>query len=429
MPSTSPQPLTPEGSVEVFYVHGPYVLIFSTASVDIWRTGGPHGRLEHIATLAQFILLLVAMPYHLDPIFDTERNLIIIVAHGDGEDGLPSLLVFSLIDGRLVRKLELYGALLEDDLLYADGKILVDTAEDHERFPPHGLTKILLCNVVGDGGVLGSVNLPARLQAREQVRNNTNGGILLPVHVRPNGDIFATSSESWGNKMEVLCWRGADVPKSPEPDASFTLAVGIEDGDQIYPTCSAPLDETVFLLAVYEADGNVLPVQSACQTSIYAIDVETMTIRWHAELGGWVHTVRYVAALDVIVAFGRHDNGDGDKSDKFGYVVALDPATGSQRRMETISHNVQGVPVEYGGLSQTADDFLVVIVFRDGSTCAADLRHFLEHGFPRLGKRLVVSGSPLGEQSNITKAVVSGQTVIVTVGHGSESRSLYFTLP
>ncbi|TFY64724.1 hypothetical protein EVJ58_g2447 [Rhodofomes roseus] len=427
MSSIEPQPLTPEGSVEAFYVHGPYVLIFSTASVDIWRTGSPHGRLEHITTLAQFV---EAMPYHLDPVFDTDRNLIIIADQESGDD-VPSLLVFSLVDGRLIRKLELYGTLSEDYPMYADGKILVDIEEDKEHFPPHGLTKILLCDVMGNGGVLGSVNLPARLQARERLRMSTNGGVLLPVHVRQNGDIFATSSEQWGDKMEVLCWRGADVPKSPEPAASFTLEVGVEDGDQIYPTCSAPLDEKTFLLAVYEADGSVLPVQSACQTSIYAIDVETMTIRWHAKpIGGWVHTVRYVAALDVIVAFGRHDNGDGVKPDKFGYVVALDPATGSQRRMETISHNVQGVPVEYGGLSQTADDFLVVIVFRDGSTCAVGLRHFLEHGFSREGEQLAVFRPQLGEESNVKEVAVSGQTVIVSVGHGNRgSRSLYFTFP
>ncbi|KAH9840326.1 uncharacterized protein C8Q71DRAFT_486425 [Rhodofomes roseus] len=426
MSLANPQPLTPEGSVEAFYVHGPYVLIFSKTSVDIWRTGGPHGHLEHIAALAQFVLV---MPYHLDPVFDTDRNLIIIV-DGAREHNTPSLLVFSLVDGRLIRKLELYGTMAEDYPLYADGKILVNIEEDKEHFPPYGITKILLCDVVGDGGVLSSVNLPARLQAREQMRRNTNGGVLLPVHVRPNGDIFATSTEQWGDKMEVLCWRGADVPKSPEPAASFTLEVGVEDGDDIFPTCSTPLDEETFLLAVYEADGDVIATQSACQTSIYAIDVETMTIRWHAKPnGGSVHTIRYVAALDVIVAFGQHDNGDGIKSDRFNYVVVLDPATGSQRRMETISHGVQGSPVEYGGLSPTADDFLVVIVFRDGSTCAVDLKHFLEHGFPRLGERVAVSGSPLGERSNITKAVVSGQTVIVTVGHGSQSRSMYFTLP
>ncbi|TFY68648.1 hypothetical protein EVJ58_g885 [Rhodofomes roseus] len=200
-------------------------------------------------------------------------------------------------------------------LPYADGKFLVAINEDKKCFP-HGLTKFLLCDVAGDGGVLGSVNLPARLQAREQKRLNTNGGMLLPVHVRSNGDIVATSSEALGGKMEVLCWREADVPNSPVPDVSFTLEVGVEDGDQIHPTCSALLDEQSVLLAVHQADGSTLPGQSACQTLIYAINAETMTIRWHAKpIEGQVHTIRYVAALDVIVAFGLHDNGDGLKRD------------------------------------------------------------------------------------------------------------------
>jgi len=76
----------------------------------------------------------------------------------------------------------------------------------------------------------------------------------------------------------------------------------------------------------------------------------------------------------VIVAFGRHDNGDGIQSDKFGYVVVFDPATGSQRQMEVINHSVQGSAVEYCGLSQTGDKFAVVVVFADGSVCAVDLR-------------------------------------------------------
>ncbi|KAH9840319.1 uncharacterized protein C8Q71DRAFT_746915 [Rhodofomes roseus] len=230
--------------------------------------------------------------------------------------------------------------------------------------------------------------------------------------------------------MEVLFWRGADVPKSLEPAASLTLDCGVEGGDEVHPTCSAPLDEKTFLLPVYEALGSFLQIGSACQTSIYAIDTETMTIRWHAKpIGGWVHTIRYVAALDVIVAFGRHQHDDDQKRDTFGYVVALDPATGSERRMETISHGVQGSPVEYGGLSRIADDFVVVVVFDDGSTCAVELTHFLEHGFPREGERLVVSRPQLGEVSNVQEIAVTGQTVIATVGHWSEHRSLYFTFP
>ncbi|KAH9840047.1 uncharacterized protein C8Q71DRAFT_745610 [Rhodofomes roseus] len=230
--------------------------------------------------------------------------------------------------------------------------------------------------------------------------------------------------------MEVLFWRGADVSKSPEPAASFTLDCGVEDGDTIYPICSEPLDEKTRLLAVYEAFGSVLQMGCACQTSIFAIDAETMTIRWHANpIGGWVHTIRYVAALDVIVAFGRHQHDDDQKRDRFQYVVVLDATTGSQRRMETINYSVQRSEVIYSGLSRIADDFVVVVVFDDGSTCAVDLRHFLEHGFLREGQRLVVSRSPLGEGSDVKEAAVSGQTVIASVVDGSGSRSLYFSLP
>jgi len=279
-PANPQPPVTLDGDVEAFYVHQSYVLTFGKSSVDVCRAGGPHARLEHVAHLAHFVQ---PPPYQLDPVFDTDRNLIVIADQTE-ESVPPSLLVFSLVDGRLIRKLELYGTLTEDRLRYADGKVLVATVED--------LTTILLCDVLGDGGVLGRAALPTRLRACEEKRLNTNGGVLLPVHVRPNGDIFAASSEAWDDKIEVLRWRGADVPHSPEPDASCQLEVGVEDGDQIYPTCSASLDANTFVLAVYEADGNVLPTKSACQTSVYAIDTETMTIRWHATpIGGWVHTI------------------------------------------------------------------------------------------------------------------------------------------
>ena len=138
-----------------------------------------------------------------------------------------------------------------------------------------------------------------------------------------------------------------------------------------------------------------------------------------------MHTVRYVAALNVIVGFGRHDNGDAIQSDKFGYVVVLDPATGIQQQTETINHGVQGTAVEYGGLRQTGDSFAVVVVFADGSVCAVDLKRFLEHGFPREGERVVVS-KPLPEGSRVKEVAVGGQTVIISVYNSSHS--LYFSL-
>ncbi|KZT66563.1 hypothetical protein DAEQUDRAFT_448429 [Daedalea quercina L-15889] len=425
------QSLNLQGGLEAFYVHKQYVLTFDTKSVDVWRAGG--GRLNHVTRLAQFV---ECPPHGLDPIIDTDRN-IIIVADIDraGQNGSPLLLVFNLADGQLVRRCELYGTNAEKPLQYVDGKVLVTIEENEDRAPPHGLTTILLWDVADDNarGFLGGVNLPVRLRAREERRTNTDGGVLFPIQLRPNGDVIATSSAAWYKKMEVLRWRGVDVPRFPEPDASIELEVPHEDYDEIHPTsssCCVPLDESSFLMPVYEAAGSFLPVGGACQTTIYAVDAETMTIRWRAEpVGGHVHSVHYVAALDSIVAFGNHDNGDGIKRDPLAYVLVLDPATGTQRRMESLIYRIQGRSVQYCGLSRQTDGFAIVVVFRDGTTCAVHLEQFLEQGFPTEGERLACF-KPFGEETfQVEEVSIAEQMAVLSVDDGSGSLHLrYFSL-
>ncbi|TFY69828.1 hypothetical protein EVJ58_g186 [Rhodofomes roseus] len=183
-------------------------------------------------------------------------------------------------------------------------------------------------------------------------------------------------------------------------------------------------------MAVSEADSGALSSGDGSQTSIYAIDAEAMSVRWRSEpVGGSVHDVRYVAPLDVVVAFGKHHNGDAVQADPFAFVLVLDPATGIQRRVETISHRIHGNPVAHCQLSQKADGgFTVVVVFRDGSTCVTDLKQFLERGFLREGERLVVK-SPR-EIFRVLEAVgVVEQTVIMGTNNGSGSlRTQYVNL-
>ena len=65
---------------------------------------------------------------------------------------------------------------------------------------PDGLTMVLLRDVAGFGGWLGGLTLPKRLWAFEQ---SWNGGVLLLMHLMPNSDIAATSSEAYNSVMEV----------------------------------------------------------------------------------------------------------------------------------------------------------------------------------------------------------------------------------
>ncbi|TFY69829.1 hypothetical protein EVJ58_g187 [Rhodofomes roseus] len=203
------QPLDLDRNFESLHVHGAYVTTFEKTTVDVRRSAATHGRLDHVARLAEFV---EAPPQGLAPIIDAERNLIVIPDRGQGS---PILWVFNLTDGQLIRKPELYGSLAGVPLQYANGKALVAVEEGESPDKPDGLTTLLLCDVAGDGWLLGGVNLPARLKAREQKRLNTVGGVLVPVQLRSNGDIIATSSEAWHDKMDVLHWRGAYGPGLP----------------------------------------------------------------------------------------------------------------------------------------------------------------------------------------------------------------------
>ncbi|EPS95318.1 hypothetical protein FOMPIDRAFT_1054306 [Fomitopsis schrenkii] len=427
MSTATSQSLAIEGDLQTFYVHEQYVLTFTTTSVDVWRTADEHGRLDHAARLASFV---ECPPYGLDPIIDTKRDLIIIADRNYAQPpSIPLLLVFGLTDGKLIRMMELYGTPAEKPLQYANGKVLVAIEEEGNKVPPEGLTTVLLCDVAGDGGRLGGITLPKRLRAREQSRLNTSGGILLPVQLMPNGDIIATSSEAYNSTMEVLRYRAADVSTFTEPDAHFELATSREIFERIQPTCSGLLDEHTILMAVYEADDDQLPKGDACQTAIYAVDTESMTVRWRSDsVGGMVTDVRYVAALDAVVAFGAHDNGTHEDPDPFAYVLALDPATGVQRRMETVGHRGREGSVQYCGLAGKADDLIMVVVFSDASVWSGNLRSMLEDG-PAGGSWLQIVESLTGDR-RIDVAGVAGRTVILSVNdvNGSSSEIRFFPL-
>lgn len=211
--------------------------------------------------------------------------------------------------------------------------------------------------------------------------------------------------------MELLHYRAASILTSSEPDAHFELTSSCEDFECIHPTCSGLLDEHTVLVAVYEADNDQLPKSDACQTAIYAVDTESMTVRWRSEyVGGAVTDVRYVAALDAVVAFGAHDNGTYEDPDPFAYVLVLDPATGVQRRLETVSKGVRDGSVRFCGLAGKADT--VVVVFSDASTWSGSLRGILEES---AGGNWLQAVECLTGDRRVDKAEVAGRTVIISV--------------
>ena len=420
MSAITPQALRVEGELQAFYTHQQYVLTFSTTSVDVWRAGPGHGRLNHAARLAEVV---ECPPYGLDPIIDTERGIIVIADRNRSRrPRIPLLLVFGLADGKLIHKIELFGTLAEKPLRYTDGRVLVAVEEEGNKAPPDGLTTVLLYDVAGDGSRLGSITLPKRLRAREQSRLNTNGGILLPVRLLPNGDVIVTSSEAYNRKMEVLRYRAADLSSFPEPDASIELVTSSEDFERIHPTCSGLLDEHTLLMAVYEADDDQLPKDDACQTAIYAIDTESMSIRWRsAYVGGMVTDVRYIAALDAVVAIGTHDNGTQEEPDPFAFALALDPATGTQGQVGTIKHHARNGTVQYCGLAGEADSLTIAVVFSDASTWVGSLQESLETG-SATGTWLCIAESFTGGRK-VDAAGVAGRTAIFSARDSSTDSS------
>ena len=134
--------------------------------------------------------------------------------------------------------------------------------------------------------------------------------------------------------------------------------------------------------------------------------------------------VRYVAALDAVVAFGAHDNGTYEDPDPFAYVLVLDPATGVQRRLETVSKGVLDGSVQYCGLAGNADT--VVVVFSDASIWSGSLKGVLLDG--SAGGNWLQAVESLTGDHRVEIAGVAGHTVILSVKDDSSSEVRFFGL-
>ncbi|KAI0725752.1 hypothetical protein C8Q72DRAFT_850302 [Fomitopsis betulina] len=281
-------------------------------------------------------------------------------------------------------------------LQYHNGKLAVVVEENESIAPPYGRTTVAFCDAAGSSGILGGLRLPPSLATRDKLRLNAPGGVLLPVALMPNGDIIATSSVIYGDTMDILRYRGPDIASILGPDASSKLQVPADSGyHQIQPLCTAPLDKHGFLMAVYEADCSVLPVQGRCRTSIYALDAEAMTIRWHAEpVGGGLYSVHNITGLDCPRP---HDRGTAPARNHSP--PYLEDHTGS-----------------------------IVVVFRDGLVYAINLRQFLKDGLPQEHENMAVTES-LEERWRVLEADVVGWTVVMLVNVESTGRSISLVAP
>lgn len=416
-----------------FHVHHPYVLTFGKDSLDVWRIKDDPPALAHVCRLSEFVHFygIPDETFWFATAIDLARELVIVPDWGQGR-GPPAILVFSITDGQLQRKLEMVGHFGHMPMKYADGLALVGVVKDEEDSPPHGLTVLHVCDVTKDDWLVGKITLPERLIEREAERLGTTAGVLAPVFLTATGDVVATSSRPCFDKMDVLSWHRPHTPRSSDADASFEMETRRDNSDLIYPLCTAPLDETNFLLAVFEGDNGLVPAGDWCQTVIYAIDYRTLTVRWTAKpIGGIVRDIRYIPTLDAIVVIGKHDHGgdecdlgDGIAWDPYTFVAMLDPATGSQRRMEEINYRAHGTFVKCCAVDQSAQDPTLAVMFWDGTLCVVDVEAFVEEGFPRREDGRLRVESTLQERRKVRMAVVAERTVVIWAADGSGSSQI-----
>ena len=429
MPVTLSSPSVLPCDAQQIQIYHPYIITYCNDSVDIWRWHGSDGRMLHAAHLQH------PVPYpgrknpslteSLNTIVDDDRQLVIVPIKGSND--IPaSLWVFNLRDGELVHKVDLPGTLPNAPLSYRDGKVLVMTA-DEKSDPSRLRMSIFICDAQ-KGSQEGSIRIPEHLIERERKRL-AETSILWPAFITPDFDVVATSSEAWVSSMEVLRYPTSRDLDYPQPDASFQLTESIADGDEISPMCSVALDATTFVLAVYEGTGG-LPQGNQCQTAFYAIDSQSMAVRWSAPtVWGQIDRIWYVPSVDAIIAIGKHDTGEKwaeNGSPWATTLVVLDPSTGAQRRQETIHHGAQSSPVKYCAVTPGTPDPELVTVCEDGAICIVSVANFIRTGLPRAGHRLETQ-KVIDEPCTVHWALVAEKAVFMSVSRVDGSKTIVYT--
>jgi hypothetical protein len=369
----------------------PYLLLW-TNQIDLWRFAHHSSDLTHVATLSEH----VPRPYiggrSPQPYIDRELNLLVIPEHFPIMGDPPKLWVFNLVDGELIREVKLYGRLAEVPIMYRNGHALTLLTEDKSEAMPHGQTSIVLCDIAGDGWLISGVNLPQDLTERERLRD-APPLVLEPIFFGANGDVLATSTTKWLGKIDLLRWRGPQIVEDQQPDARLELQPIRQETQSMVPGCSMDLSSNICVLCTHEAvKYDVKPLDHMDLTSVKAIDVETMTVKWTAEpLWGKTNHIQHVPPLEAIVIFGAQDIDRGDETRSkirvSTFVAVLDAQTGARQRLDSIDSDVLGYLVSIS-LSAGEADLSLITVWETGDVNIISLQKFIDNGFDWDGLRL-----------------------------------------
>jgi hypothetical protein len=387
----------------------PYLFTFSLERADIWRldTGDVP---RHVAELAD-LCCVPELDLTRGVVVDAERDVVIISLMPTP----PQILTFSLTDGTLLDSWCLDGWIDQHPSPYLNGRILLATCEDEDDEHPDGVSRITSCEWDPSGGQesVQHVHFPMDLQQRAKRKVD-----LAPIVLTATGDIIGTASESYTNSMFILQWRGPNVRTGQEPDARLELSLSLEGGHLIHTESFAQMNDDTFLLCVRESRMDVVHNGRTSQIVIYAIDVQSLTVRWRAEPIFGLHcTIDFVPALGVAVAIGRNPPQNET------WIAVLNKDTGAYLRMEVIDHHSEaGVPVLTCAVSQSAENPALVVVFEDGDYVVSDLHTFAEEGLARYEDdgSLKVTKAFGEEQVTIQRAVVGNGTLVMLLAAEAE---------
>jgi hypothetical protein len=408
---------TDEGLPQEYAMVYPHLLIW-TDRVDLWRLDEDSFDLIHVATL--FVDVSTWRFGH-KPFIDEERKLLVIPEHFP-TSGPPKLRVFNLADGALIRKVHLYGSLANVPILYRNGHALTLIMEERSKDLPNGQTNIVLCDIAGDGWLVSGVNLPPDMAQREKYMHSSTAPLILePMFFGSDGDVLATSTTQWLGKLDLLCWRGPQIKDDQQPDARLELQPVRPGTQSMVPGCYIDLGSNVCVLCTNEAvKYDVEPLDHMDLTSVKAIDVETMTVKWTAEpIWGEANHVQHVPTLGVILVFGTQDIHRGDITRvsirDSTYVAVIDAKSGSLRMMDTIDSGVQGNYIVSISLSGQDLNSCLVTVWDSGEVNIIGFRQFMESGFERDGLRLQTTKV---FPEHVVKADVTPRYIVAMAGAG-----------
>ncbi|KAK0457666.1 uncharacterized protein EV420DRAFT_1643524 [Desarmillaria tabescens] len=372
--------------VKQIYFSFPHLLTFGEDTVNLWKIHVNSSSLTYVASLSEWI----DYPVERGIVIDESRNLVVI-PQCDRPVGLS---VYNLHDGRLIKKVALFGRISVARIQYDNGRVLVAVNDEDD-------TWLLVCDLTES-----DPNRPmflteitgSSLTSEGEERPSGFG----PVWLSHAGEVVACAGESSGMSMSLMLWPPTDKPNDALPPSRFTkiprtISVDDEKDGAINMQSATAMGDDRFLMCTVEAVLDVLdgPETYGCVVRVLANpSLETF---WASSLiSGHIDVLRHVPSLNVVVVIGyiseRQNPANGDSPDYALTVTVLDASTGEQRRHERVNFREHGSPVRVcdvstkaaGGKEVVVGRPDLVVIFCDGGVIVRSLEAFIAEGFPRV---------------------------------------------